>query len=135
MKKWIAAVCLLIGGLACSEDTQDKLYGKWQLREVIEAGGTSHPVDTVWYNFQTSVFMYQVAVVSDTSTVYHLAYGYNTVEGDSTVLLELVDPVPISEFLPYTDWPGARRSFTINKVDGKELILSADDKCYIFRKF
>lgn len=135
MKKWIAAVCLLISMLACSKDTQDKLYGKWQLREVVEAGGTSHRVDTVWYNFQTSLFMYQMAVVSDTSTVYRQAYGFNTLEGADNLLLELVDPAPISAFLPYTDWPAARRSFTIDKVDRKELILSTDNKRYIFHKF
>lgn len=137
MKKWIVAVCFLIGGLACSKDTPDKLYGKWQLREVMEAGGTSHPVDTVWYNFQTSLFMYQFATVSDTSIVYRQAYGFNTLEGEKDLLLELVDsyPIPVTDFLPYTDWTSARRSFTIEKVDGKELILSSEDRRYIFRKF
>ena len=63
-------------------------------------------------------------------------YGYNTLEGEKTLLLELEnDPRPISKFLPYTDWNSSKQTYTIDKLESKQLILSREGKTYTFRKF
>lgn len=135
MKKWIVVLGLLIGILSCSKDTEDKLYGKWQLRQVVAADGQTQTVDTVWYNFQTSLFMYLIAFPSEGPEVYRNAYGFSTPQGDDQLLLQLQDPQPIANFLRYTDWTSAERTFTIEKLTGSELILNSSEQRYIFHKY
>lgn len=135
MKKWIVVLGLWAGILSCSKDTEDKLHGKWQLRQVVEADGHAQTVDTVFYNFQTSLFMYLIAFPSEGPDVYRHAYGFSTPEGDNRLLLQLQDPQPIANFLPYTDWTSAERSFTIEKLTGSELILVSGEQRYIFHKY
>ena len=61
MKYWmIAAVTILMA--ACSNDTEHKLEGKWQLQQV-EANGDVIQADTVFYNFQNILFMYQLVLL------------------------------------------------------------------------
>lgn len=132
----MAILGLLFALNACRSDkTQDKVYGKWQLREVIEPDGSVQPVDTVWYNFQFSLFMYQLYQPSVDGGRYLHRYGFNVPEGDDRLVLELTDdPGPLGDFLPYTDWTSKKRTFFIRRLTGDELILSSDDKQYIFRK-
>lgn len=137
MKRVIAAmVCSLLLMTSCSKDAEDKLLGKWQLKEVIDPNGDMQKVDTVWYNFQTSVFMYQIYDPSREDYDYRKSYGYNRVEEENRLWIQLIgDPQPVEEFLKYTDWPSYQRTFIIEKLTGKELVLSSDNKQYIFRKF
>lgn len=137
MTKNIAVViCLLLLLASCSKDSEDKLMGKWQLKEVVDPQGEIQRVDTVWYNFQTSIFMYQINEPSSGEYVYRISYGYNRVEEDNRLWIQLIsDPQPINDFLEYTDWSSAQRTFIIEKLSGKDLILSSDNKQYIFRKF
>ena len=91
-------------------------------------------VDTVYFNFEHSLFMYQVYVPQIDS--FRHQYGYNTVEDEKTLRLELENnPGPISKFLPYTDWSSAIQTYTIDKLGSKQLILSREGKTYTFRKF
>lgn len=132
MKYWIlAAVAIILA--ACSKDTQRKLDGKWQLQQM-EANGEVINADTVFYNFQNLLFMYQVYLPA--SDTYVVQYGFNTVEEDDKLLLQFADdPGPASNFLRYTDWQSEKRTFTIEKLSGKQLILNSEGKRYIFRKF
>lgn len=128
---WIV-VCVILFA-ACSKDTESKLFGKWQLQKV-EANGVVQDVDTVYFNFEHSLFMYQVYVAEIDS--FRHQYGYNTLEGDKTLLLELENnPRPIHKFLPYTDWDSSKHTYTIDELKSKQLILSSEGKTYTFRKF
>lgn len=137
MAKNIAVViCLLLLLASCSKDTEDKLMGKWQLKEVVDPQGDIQRVDTVWYNFQTSIFMYLIYEPSSGEYAYRRSYGYNRVEEDNRLWIQLIsDPQPVNEFLEYTDWSSAQQTFIIEKLSRKDLILSSDNKQYIFRKF
>lgn len=134
-------VCLSLFFMACSKDDEDKLQGKWQLRQVTDLNtGAVAPVDTVWYNFMNSLFMYQVYDAADVDTTYRHAYGFKTWNADNYIHLRLTDysrgtPRPITEFLPYTDWSSNERSFELIKVDGDELVLDSEGKQYLFHKF
>lgn len=114
---------------SCSKDDDDKLEGKWQLRQVEEKGKIT-PVDTVFYNFQNTLFMYQIYIPA-TDEISH-CYGYKTLEADRKLLLELEDGEKI---LPETDWDNVKEYFKIEQLSGSKLILSRADKRYIFRKF
>lgn len=132
MKYWIiAAVAILLA--ACNNDTEHKLEGKWQLQQV-EANGEVIQADTVFYNFQNILFMYQVYVPA--TDTYLEQHGFNTLDGDDQVTMEFADmPRPANDFLRFTDWKSKTRAFTIEKVSGKQLILNSEGKRYIFRKF
>lgn len=121
----ILGVLLLV---ACSNDTDHKLNGKWQLQSV-EAGGDIHPVDTVFYNFQNGLFEYQI--VNRSGSPVATSFGYKTIKDDNQLLLELED----KNILPKTDWTSLERTFTVEKSTVKQLILSDDGKRYTFRKF
>ena len=54
MKNLIAITCFVVALVSCNK-VEHKLEGKWQLKTV-EANGVVQTVDTVWYNFQTSLF-------------------------------------------------------------------------------
>jgi len=134
--------CLVLLIAACSKDDDDKLKGKWQLRQVTDiSNGVVEQVDTVWYNFMNSLFMYQVYDAADVDSTYSHAYGFKTWDEGSRLLLKLSEYSrdgehrPISEFLPYTDWSSSERSFMLIKVDKSELILDSEGKEYKFRKY
>ena len=132
IKNLIIAIGLLLL-VACSNDVYDKLDGKWQLQQV-EENGIVQDVDTIYYNFQTSLFMYQIydPALDD----IRACYGFNTKEGDNKLLLELIsNPKPVESFLKYTDWTSTTRVFIIEKADRKKLILESEGKRYTFRKF
>ena len=137
MKKyWIICVSFLLLTVSCEKDDKDDLEGKWQLREVIDAEGVVQKVDTVWYNFQNTLFMYQLYDATEETPVYRQCYGFKTKKDENKVLLELTSyTVTVDEFLPYTDWSTGSRTFTIEKVSGKQLILSSEGKQYKFHSF
>lgn len=131
IKYWIiAAVAILMA--ACNNDTEHKLEGKWQLQQV-EANGEVIQADTVFYNFQNILFMYQIYQPDSNSVLYR--YGYNTVDENKLTLELEHNPNTLDKFLPYTDWSSKTRVFTIEKLSGKQLILDSEGKRYIFRKF
>ena len=106
----LIAFCVILF-VSCSKDTESK-----------------------YFNFEHSLFMYQVYVTEIDS--FRHQYGYNTLEGEKTLLLELENnPRPISKFLPYTDWNSSKQTYTIDKLESKQLILSREGKTYTFRKF
>lgn len=132
IRNLIVATCILLFA-ACGKDTESKLGGKWQLQEV-ETGGNIQHVDTIYFNFQHSLFQYQV--YSPTLQGMRYSYGFNMIEDDDKLFLELTDnPQPVHVFLPLTDWTSAKRVYTIEKSTVKQLVLSYEGTRYIFRKF
>lgn len=132
-KKWMAIACCAAALMACEKEGEDELEGKWQLLTV-EEGSAVQTVDTVWYNFQTSLFMYQFYTPS--TDTYQQNYGYKTWTGSNEIELELISyGGSLSEFLLNTDWSSATRTFTVDKCSGSTLILSSEGKTYSFKKF
>ncbi len=128
----IMTIMLVLG--SCEPDRGDKLDGKWLLKEVVQADGVVNAVDTVWYNFQNTLFMYQLYEPANDGFRY--IYGFKTWESDDRILLKLnPDPVSVASFLPFTDWESDTRSFSIEKCSGNELVLSDEGATYHFRKF
>lgn len=140
MRKWVAITCFVVALVSCNK-VEHKLEGKWQLKTV-EANGVVQTVDTVWYNFQTSLFEYQLY---DASTgIHYYNYGYKTMDGDTKVDLELVnywdektlpELMPLKDFLLLTDWDSSKQAFTIERSSAGDLVLSREGKTYTFKKF
>ncbi len=126
-KTGLLCVAVLLA-TSCSNDTDDKLEGKWQLQQT-ETNGNVQQTDTVFYNFQTSLFMYQI--YNRATDSYPYSYGYKTVQDDGKLLLK----VNQQAFIQMTDWSDTERIFTIEKLSGGSLVLSSEGKIYTFRKF
>lgn len=136
MKNGLAALLLFLLScfFSCQKDTEEKVYGKWLLEKIVRTDGQVEPVDTVWYNFQTTLFLYQIYEPSRGG--YRNSYGLATFESDDRITLELQnDPGMVADFLPYTDWTSGIRTFTVVRLKGKDLTLESDGKQYIFRKY
>lgn len=130
----LAIISLLLVITSCEPDRGDKFDGKWQLKKVVQADGTVNAVDTVWYNFQNTLFMYQLYEPANDN--YRHIYGFKDREGDDLLLLKMnPDPVSVESFLPFTDWETDTRSFSVTKCSGGELILNSEGAAYHFRKF
>ena len=119
--------------VACGDSLERHLEGKWQLKTV-EQNGHIETVDTVWYNFQTSLFEYQVYVPAIDS--FRNMYGYKTIADEQHLELELVSYfITIKDFLPLTDWSTPKRTFQIEESTGSRLTLSSEGKTYKFEKY
>lgn len=128
----ISVIAVMMMG--CEPDRGDKLDGKWLLKEVVHTDGTVNAVDTVWYNFQNTLFMYQLYETENNS--YRHIYALKTWEDDDHILLELQsDPVSVESFLPYTDWESDTRTFKVEDCSRSRLELSSEGKKYRFHKF
>lgn len=131
IKQLTAGLALLCSVVACSDDDH-KLEGKWQMRQ-IEADGQVMPIDTIYYNFQNSLFMYQIA--NGVAGGYS-AYGYKTLEGDDKLVLEIDEKVAdLNTFYSKSHWTENPRIFSILKLSRNEMILQYDGMKYTFRKF
>ena len=124
--------CLFLAG--CEKEVSDQLKGKWQLKTIEEAGYTT-PVDTVWYNFQSeSLFMYQIYHLQ--ADTFSWIYGYKTQPESNIIKLELLDwTISVIDFLPFTDWKEPDRTFSVEKINRKTLVLKGDNKTYTFDRF
>ncbi|MDR2119118.1 MAG: lipocalin-like domain-containing protein [Tannerellaceae bacterium] len=128
-----ATALLLLILLSCSDGINDRLEGKWQLQQV-ETEGRREKADTLFYNFQTSLFMYQI-YHPDVDTFSH-CYGFKVLETNNQVKLELTGySISLSKFLPQTDWPAAQRRFRIEQITDNRLVLQSEEKRYTFRRF
>lgn len=133
LKRMIALCGGLLSLIACGDSLERQLEGKWQLKTV-EQNGQIETVDTVWYNFQNSLFEYQVYVPAIDSV--RNMYGYKTLVDDQHLELELVSYfITIKDFLPITDWSSPKRTFQIEESSGSRLTLSSEGKTYTFKKY
>ena len=133
LKRMIALCGGLLSLIACGDSLERQLEGKWQLKTV-EQNGQIETVDTVWYNFQNSLFEYQVYVPAIDSV--RNMYGYKTLVDDQHLELELVSFfITLKDFLPITDWSSPKRTFQIEESTGSRLTLSSEGKTYTFKKY
>jgi len=128
----ILCIFLLLSG--CEKEVSDRLKGKWQLKTIEESGQVT-PVDTVWYNFQSeSLFMYQI--YHPAVDTFSWLFGYKTQPESHIIHLELINwTTLIDDFLPYTDWKEPERTFSVDRINNKQLILKGDDKTYTFDRY
>ena len=133
IKTTLVALVLGLACGGCDNSLEQTLEGKWQLKEVRRQEGLVERVDTVWYNFQTSLFEYQLYVPALDSM--RNLYGFKTLLGADSLELELISYFNTTQdFLPLTDWSAPKRLFRIVEQRGDRLVLESDGKEYHFKK-
>ena len=135
--KLIHWILVLISGAillatSCDDKYRNDWFGKWQLRS-IDTGSQSITVDSVYFNFQTDLFMYQILLPSADTTYNY--YGVNVIEGDSIHLILENKPGVNNLFWKVSGWKDKEHTYAIKKMESKELILSDENGTYNFRKF
>lgn len=122
----ITFVCLFLFFLSgCSKGFDDRLRGKWQLREYIK-GAESKDFNQIFYNFSRQVLLIQAPGAS--------AYGQFFQEGDS-LIMELPDHDQVPEAFTKFGWESTVERVAIRKLTRSKLELSRGDKYWILRKF
>jgi hypothetical protein len=106
------------------------LQGKWQMDNA----------DTVYYNFQNNLFLYQIyRVKNQMSSIY----GYYIMQGDTAIDIQLLRQ-QASFPLDYLRWDTLYASdgndtihklLKINQLTSKKLILSSERETISFHKF
>ena len=139
IKHILAGLVLICLAASCSDET--KLEGKWQM-QWMETDGVRTAVDTVYYNFQNNLFMFQYRITADQ---VGSVYGYKELKNDDqTLVLEIDDregpntpnsAATLERFYQISGWEEATHTFTVDKLTRSKLILSDDKHSYIFRKF
>jgi len=107
-----------------------KLQGKWQ----------QDNADTVFYNFQNSLFMYQIYLNKDSIAQ---SYGYYSLYGDTALDLRLLseytnfswEQLGWTTFYSPTGQDTIFKSFKINELTDKKLVLQSNDGKISFHKF
>jgi len=106
------------------------LQGKWQMDDA----------DTVYYNFQKSLFQYQIYRTKD---VMSGVFGYYYLRGDTGIELRLLREYA-NFSLNHLGWDTLRsatgqdticKEFKIEKFTKKQLILYSNNREMSFRKF
>jgi len=114
---------------ACKDLYNSDLIGKWQLKTV-EKDGEETVVDTVWYNFQ-SMHVFQLQIYVPQQDTVLLLDGVRTQDDDA-----LSTELATEAHLDYTDWLGRNRTFTIDRLDKKMLVLRSEEGySYSFIRF
>lgn len=129
-------ICSMLFFISCDKiflsisGKEADLQGKWQM---INA-------DTVYYNFQNSLFLYQIYLNENRIAS---AQGYYTLYEDTALELRLLRQYS-STSLDHLGWDTLRseegldtifKVFAIKRFSNKELILSSDNQKLSFHKF
>jgi len=137
MKKTIFfVICVLLFLVSCDKlfvgisGKEADLQGKWQMDNA----------DTVYYNFQNSLFMYQIYLQENKISSVQ---GYYILYGDTALDLRLLNEYSFIS-LDHLGWDTLRSStgqdtifkrFTIEKLTSKKLILYSNNGKISFHKF
>lgn len=133
MKKWLYLLCLplLLSVVASCSDDEDKLTGKWQLRQYELPDGTVQKEDSVFYNFQKGSFS-AICLLEDKT--YHTFFGLYSLQDDKIyIILRPEENIDLCK--QYLQWDELGRTFQIEELSSSTLQLRSEDIVSVFRKY
>ena len=115
---------------SCSDD-EDKLTGKWQLRQYELPDGTVQKEDSVFYNFQKGSFS-AICLLEDKT--YHTFFGLYSLQDDKIyIILRPEENIDLCK--QYLQWDELGRTFQIEELSSSTLQLRSEDIISVFRKY
>jgi len=133
MKKWLYLLCLplLLSVVASCSDDEDKLTGKWQLRQYELPDGTVQKEDSVFYNFQKGSFS-AICLLEDKT--YHTFFGLYSLQDDKIyIILRPEENIDLCK--QYLQWDELGRTFQLEELSSSTLRLRSEDIVSVFRKY
>lgn len=134
VRKYIFLVILSVssfwGGCTQNDGYIGDLWGKWQLRQIIQNGNTQN-VDTIFYNFQNDIISLQRLLLN--ANPPEVLYGQFVHEGDSLFIYmrdELND-----DRMPLFGLNSRESRLKVKELTSKKLILNYKDEFWILRKY
>ena len=133
---FILGALLIIPGLtSCEKDTDDRLRGRWQFRYCEYPNGGTYAYDSAFYNFDSRVFKLQ-RILPGQKVAHHFANYVATDDSLHITDLKQYSYYQIGIDTPPYEWIAEKRkSYAIEKLTRKELILTSHDTVYHFRLF
>ena len=129
MKKGLFSLLILLIVLlpACSDEAKHRVSGQWQLKTIDNQGMVSQ-VDTVFFSFQRGAVFALTVLVDAENTI--ISYGYLEAPSDEYLKVSL-DATNLHRIHAnawgWNESNQYEQIFTVEKLTGKELILSTDD--------
>ncbi|KAA6302519.1 MAG: hypothetical protein EZS26_001351 [Candidatus Ordinivivax streblomastigis] len=126
----LVIVCALCA--SCVDSDLPNVNGMWQLKTIEEAGGSSHPVDTIYYSFQRqTLFAYTILNYwPERPDPILLVYGLI----DLSVADRLTIHIP-NDWKKDVLWQDSIITYTIRQLNAKKMVLEQEDVKYHFIKF
>jgi len=127
---------------SCSDDIDSKINGQWQLKTV-EENGVVEAVDTVFYSFQKGyVFAFTILSHNNTEKA-EISMGYLDFPSDKEVTITMDTSTDENgyfrniqgDFLEVAGWDDYIQTFNVDRINGKNMILSRGQKTYTFKKY
>lgn len=146
MKRFLFLITslLVILWFSCSDEPEHRASGQWQLK-TMEKNGIVSKVDTAFFSFQrASVFAFTVL---KNEHEIQLSYGYMEVPAENQFKLSLdtaknedgyYKNMTDTTYLRLYGWTledNFQQVFTVEKITGKELVLSGNGITYSFNKY
>lgn len=135
MKKALLYLCLLLPLLllSCERYKTYELDGLWQLKTVEDAGGNMTLVDTIFYGIQREcIFSFIVLENENQANVF---YGYTDRLSDKELHISMDEKsIMWWDFPALSGWNSTDNLFKIEKITGKNMVLSSEGKIYSFKK-
>ena len=133
MKKWLYLLCLplLLSVVASCSDDEDKLTGKWQLRQYELPDGTVQKEDSVFYNFQKGSFS-AICLLADGN--YQTFFGNYSLQDDKISII-LLPEYGGPEYDKYIGWEENKRIFHVDELSSSSLRLNYEGIVSVFRKY
>ena len=143
MKKAGLFLLLLVFLVACSDEAKHRISGQWQLKTINRDGIVSQ-VDTVFYSFHLGT-VFSVTLLQSPD-IAMISYGYMEMLSEQDMMLSM-DTTRADEgyficFAPEIvesfGWDVSNRYqqvYSIERIDGNELVLSNNGVVYSFNKY
>lgn len=135
--RYILIVVLGLCTLSCRKD-RDFLTDKWKLETITvkenqgkeEQAEWEYKADSIYFNFQTNVFLYQRMCPTGS---YYTRYGYYEVRGDSISIVRLSSVKPYEKSLLL--WTDSIKTFRLQKYGRRKMELEDENLIYKLRVF
>ena len=117
--------------IACDNDTEKRIEGKWQLKFNELSNGDIEKVDSVFYNFQKESFS---AICLLNNGQYESFFGNYTLK-ENKISINLLPEYEGVLYNKYFGWNNWQREFTIDKLNSTIMQLNFQGNIANFRKY
>jgi hypothetical protein len=135
---WFGGLIVFLLLTSCLDPDLPNVNGMWQLKTIQEKDDTVWMVDTIYYSFQRQALFAYTILNSDTAQTNptDIIYGFVDFPGKEELHIQIDkkytnNQIAIDRLL----WKDIHTTYTILKLNSKEMILGQDEKKYNFIKF
>jgi hypothetical protein len=134
-KRLFPGICLFLLLISCLDSDLPSVNGMWQLKSIVDEGGNSQTVDTVYYSFQRQA-LFSYTLLNGNRNMpdpTEILFGYIDFPAENKLHIQIEEHYKDLLFL--LPWHDQQVTYDILKLNSKEMILGQDGVLYNFIKF